>query len=306
MKKIGKCKTEIQIFFYYNYPEDFLTKDDLDWSYGTKKDCKIPVESFGGLGRDFDINTITHFFLDDLAVQVSSLFDKESEEEFSKKLTRINNQEIKEKYLVCRLQRKWDLEEDWKHESNRYAADHIIVKLRCLGFNAKISDPATDNSLSHQKKRWLIDILCRPDKAKTSYSAPDGSPKQLDNSWLIDIGDADPGITAKLSKNLRNLSEAEHRRWCAERLLLGWSPFRSSPEEPRITDDEIKAWFDKNNKQLRVAQKKEKKHIDLVPFDCLPVCAELKVDEKIKDKAIVMAIPDMLEKARGMQKTADR
>lgn len=68
---------------------------------------------------------------------------------------------------------------------------------------------------------------------------------------------------------LSTLSKLEHRRWNAEKLLLGWLP----------TDDK------KNWKTNKSDLKKQKLHLFLIPYDKLPE------EEKMKDYTQVLGLP---------------
>ena len=69
--------------------------------------------------------------------------------------------------------------------------------------------------------------------------------------------------------DLAQLAELEHRRWCTEKLLLGWLPFTDS-----------KKWDDRK-KEIKM----QKRHLHLVPYSNLPN------EEKDKDFTQVISLP---------------
>ncbi len=76
-------------------------------------------------------------------------------------------------------------------------------------------------------------------------------------------------------QQVAQMARMEHKRWCAERLLGGWRPFPATPENQQR--------WDREKKDL----KKQKLHIDLVPFDDLPE------GEKTKDYDQIQGIPQL-------------
>ncbi|MCU0471221.1 MAG: hypothetical protein MUF58_21795 [Arcicella sp.] len=82
-------------------------------------------------------------------------------------------------------------------------------------------------------------------------------------------------------KNLKILGENEHRRWCAEKLLLGWLPIQ--------THD----WS-----TYKDHYQKQKLHQHLVPFN------DLDENEKNKDYTQVLGLPFFMAKLNAKNKTS--
>ena len=66
----------------------------------------------------------------------------------------------------------------------------------------------------------------------------------------------------------------EHRRWCAEYLLNGFEPLiqpKAFSDLDELEKRQVEAWFpkDKSGESNKKSVKKQKRHIDLVPFEDL-------------------------------------
>jgi hypothetical protein len=80
----------------------------------------------------------------------------------------------------------------------------------------------------------------------------------------------------------------EHRRWCAEKLLSGWRPL------PRTAENTLK-W-----KEDKSSFKRQKLHLDLVPYD------ELNPHDQGKDISQINGIPSFLKAlGKDIRRTAD-
>ncbi|AWV97672.1 NAD-binding protein [Arcticibacterium luteifluviistationis] len=86
-------------------------------------------------------------------------------------------------------------------------------------------------------------------------------------------------------KNIQIFAEIEHRRWCAEQLLWGYSPITEDASSKAYLEMTEK-W--NNDKAWKKSQQAELKHIDLVPFE------ELTMHEIQKDIEQLLAIPEFL------------
>ena len=87
----------------------------------------------------------------------------------------------------------------------------------------------------------------------------------------------------------QELSRVEHRRWCAEYLLKGFEPLIQPKKNSELAEDEklqVAAWFpeDKSVKSNKQSLKKQKRHIDLVPFDDLTRLLGEKLGKKEQNK----------------------
>lgn len=89
---------------------------------------------------------------------------------------------------------------------------------------------------------------------------------------LVDSEAGDPAFSFSEAE-VAMLSEVEHRRWCAEKLLNGWRPLPRTPEN--------RARWQKEKENL----KRQKLHFDLVPF------SELDEHERGKDRLQILSIP---------------
>jgi hypothetical protein len=141
--------------------------------------------------------------------------------------------------------KEWLKEESWSKASSRQSADHVYVKLALAGLS-------TCSSFSDIKKEL----------GEFEYNKEDG--KQIEKSFGIKTVE---------------IAEIEHRRWVAERLLVGWLP---------LTSSEQKKW---NNGHGQKKQKDCHRHGCLVPFDKL----EPREKEQRKDYAIAGGICNWTE-----------
>lgn len=107
---------------------------------------------------------------------------------------------------------------------------------------------------------------------------------------------------------LTELSEIEHRRWCAERLLDGWLPLVDTEDRALWVQD----WVDeavakqdakaagRKSEFVKTQQARIKndmhRHLDLVSFDDLPKIETVNglQDEQLKDEYIIRKYPVML------------
>lgn len=105
--------------------------------------------------------------------------------------------------------RLWREANEWARESNRQAADHLYVKLRCLGIEIRDSSETTEEG--------------------PAFAVADGLPE--------DDGFFEP-------EEKEQLARMEHRRWCAERLLAGWRPLPRTEENVRAWDEDNNAFKD--------------------------------------------------------------
>ncbi|NHE57852.1 NAD-binding protein [Cyclobacterium plantarum] len=93
----------------------------------------------------------------------------------------------------------------------------------------------------------------------------------------------DPDIVAFHEKRL---SQAEHRRWCAELLLQGFRPLQDEPGVMEAWEQWEAYWYKQGGKKILKA---EKLHLDLRPFDALDE------QEQQKDLDQIRTIPKMLQ-----------
>ncbi len=169
----------------------------------------------------------------------------------------------------------YDLEQDaiyrWKKlsitkkESNRYAADHLWVKLYLLGYTYK-----TLSEIIKDEQQFTSFLLAFTEISKSSYS-----------------------------DKIAAMAKVEHRRWCAEKLLEGFLPAQDF--DPLLDIDHAKTvshWNSKLEefKEYKSYFQEQKLHIDLLPFNALfeGSYGNEYFNEKIKDVSLVEAIPYLL------------
>lgn len=122
---------------------------------------------------------------------------------------------------------------------------------------------------------------------KTSESDRDSNRQAADHLWVkLRLAGYrlknNPDFVAQPAwiepETLDNLARLEHTRWCAERLLNGWTALADVPGLDHVRD-----W-----KSAKQHWKDQKLHADLHPFDTLTE------DEQQKDHAQIEAIPYLL------------
>ena len=166
---------------------------------------------------------------------------------------------------------KQEAEHSWKKlsitkkESNRYAADHLWIKLYLLDFTYK-----TLSEILKDKKKITSFSLAFTEISKSSYS-----------------------------DKIAAMAKVEHRRWCAEKLLEGFLPAQDF--DPLLDIHHAKTVSNWNSKKEEFKEYKsyfqeQKLHIDLLPFNALfeGNYGEEYFNEKIKDISLVEAIPYLI------------
>jgi hypothetical protein len=151
---------------------------------------------------------------------------------------------------IMQLARKeWETLSYPHKESNRRAADHIWVKLRYTSYSLqKIKQALNQQGLSEELFRYF------------------SKEANTERKELFEL-----------------LSKTEQRRWCAEKLLIGFLPLQDYYLDAEDIDTRIKRWnAERSYKELYQSQKL---HIDLVPYD------KLSDIEKSKDRSQINGIP---------------
>ena len=178
------------------------------------------------------------------------------------------NELAKDVLVVWGSNRKdWLKETSWSKESSRQSADHIYMKLVLAGLNTAASQEEISNIFGHKIER----------------NDPDSGGK-------YDVYEG---------QMLDELAEIEHRRWCAERLLLGWLPLDDAEHDRAKWNLGVKEYTEKEQKDMsksdRTAWEDAKKycrslkkiyryHGDLIPYKELEPC------EKTKDHKIIGSV----------------
>jgi TrkA family protein len=120
---------DVQVFYYYNCPEDEPAPPLLG---SAGEDAGVLVESFGDFIEECSVQAIEGQSLDDLARALSEHYAREwPDKETEQALAEMTEADIRRFF-----QKQWHATEEWKRESNRQAADHIPVKLLCIGVPA--------------------------------------------------------------------------------------------------------------------------------------------------------------------------
>lgn len=91
----------------------------------------------------------------------------------------------------------------------------------------------------------------------------------------------------------KQLTEIEHRRWCAEYLLKGYKPLTQNVPFEQLSDNDksnIEIWF--TNKAKKQFFKEQRLHVDLVPFHDLPKLLGKERGEKEQDKDYQISLLD--------------
>ncbi len=150
-------------------------------------------------------------------------------------------------------------------ESNRYAVDHLWVKLYLLGYTYKML-----SEIIKDKQTFTSFLLAFTEISKSGYS-----------------------------DKIAAMAKVEHHRWCAEKLLEGFLPAQDF--DPLLDIDHAKTvshWNSKDEefKEYKSYFQEQKLHIDLLPFNALfeGSYGNEYFNEKIKDVSLVEAIPYLL------------
>ncbi len=151
---------------------------------------------------------------------------------------------------IMKLARKeWETLSYPHKESNRRAADHIWVKLRYTSYSLqKIKQALNEKGASEELFR---------------YFSKEANPERKE---LFEL-----------------LSMTEQRRWCAEKLLIGFLPLQDYYLDTEDIDTRIKRW--NTERAYKELYQSQKLHIDLVPYD------KLSDIEKSKDRSQINGIP---------------
>ncbi|PWV56970.1 NAD-binding protein [Chitinophaga sp. S165] len=151
--------------------------------------------------------------------------------------------------IMKQARKEWETLSYPHKESNRRAADHIWVKLRYTSYSLqKIKQALKEEASSEELFRYFT------------------KEENREHKELFEL-----------------LSMTEQRRWCAEKLLIGFLPLQDYYLDTEDIDTRIKHWNTKRTyKELYQSQKL---HIDLVPYD------KLSDVEKSKDRSQINGIP---------------
>lgn len=161
---------------------------------------------------------------------------------------------------ILQLARKeWEKLSYPHKESNRRAADHIWVKLRYTSYSLQKIKQALNRAGSSEEQELF------------RYFSKDANPERHE---LFEL-----------------LSKTEQRRWCAEKLLIGFLPLQDYYLDTEDIDTRIGRWnTERSYKELYQSQKL---HIDLVPYD------KLSDVEKSKDRSQINGIPYFISVLRA-------
>lgn len=180
-------------------------------------------------------------------------------------IRRSKAEDYREKDMLADAERLWMELSPINKLANYFAADHLWVKLYLMG-----------QSYATVKKN--LEAIQLNGTARSYLYVPENP----QSNFILEM------------------AIVEHRRWCAERLMEGFLTFQDIyPEQaaPAVFPQVIKNW---NNKELpfKSHYQNQKQHIDLLPFDELYKgdIGDLHYDEKVKDIALIEAIPYLIDK----------
>lgn len=246
IKRKESC-CDIQAFYYYNHPEQ--EGNSYVATQLSKKVGQLPVFGFGSLYESCRLTVIRKTQLDFLAKQVAFLY-----------------------YLLYEYQPGFiaSLDGVIASELGSSAGPQDLGKVANMDFIRTVwQSQYLPHFLPDEEDNWLDPVwatLSEEHKESNRFAAD-----HLDIKWrALGLSSADKlkGYEIPDAKKAL-LAEMEHRRWCAEKLLLGFTPFRGS-----LAD------WKKDGSNLR----KQRKHIDLMPFDDLK---ELDPKEQQKDYNLI-------------------
>ena len=197
---LAKHGGDLQVGCYYNYLED--SRNELARTLDVETPQSLEVFDFGSYAQECSVEAVEGRTVDALARQIAAFYQYK----FGAGPPPAGaGPEEKSAYF----NRLWREANEWARESNRQAADHLYVKLRCLGIEIRDSSETTEEG--------------------PAFAVADGLPE--------DDGFFEP-------EEKEQLARMEHRRWCAERLLAGWRPLPRTEENVRAWDEDNNAFKD--------------------------------------------------------------
>ena len=159
-----------QVCYYFNYPEDELGRSE---ARAFKADGPVPVVAFGNFLEECSADAVEGRPLDDLAREVDAHYATA----YADDATRANLAAMSEAERRAFFDDRWNAATEWSRESNRQAADHIRVKLLCVGVRQepggagplafdlahvreKVADPDAKRMLAElEHRRWCAEKL---------------------------------------------------------------------------------------------------------------------------------------------------
>ncbi|MEZ5102989.1 MAG: NAD-binding protein [Draconibacterium sp.] len=235
--KKAELKADLQAFCYFNFPEE---KENTFIEESINNIAKhIPVFFFGNFTEELTELTIKEQQLDLLAKLINAFYETAPDNEQIGKSRGTEELNVIKDKIILKIP-SWNLIDELKRESNRLAADHMYLKLRC----------ALD-----QDKLDVADYYAKIKETLDDFQNHTGERYEL--------------------------SEMEHRRWCAERLFYGWKPATKEHLNKKNWDDNKIKYYEP-----------QKLHKDLIPF------TELELGELKKDIIIAENIDLMFELLR--------
>ena len=277
---LGASSITYRLFLYYNIPQERQVermgslRSLLNREYDPVMWCP-----FGDLLENCSAEIIEAEGLDLQAKRINAMFARSSDPEADV-----------------------DEEAEWKslpeemRESNRQAADHIAVKLRCFGLDpGSVTEKFQERpDLPKFQEPWraLVDLALRVELAeRTQSKGPDFEAAK--KKYCTELGSTEfAEFSDKLADHICELAEMEHRRWCAEKLLDGWLPLESKEDRHK--------WRDLSSGDFRKRKKGQKLHGVLVPF------SKLSDEDLAKNFDQVAAIPWVLAAKKRTVKPATR